>query len=646
MSGVIANLYEASALTVEGIIQECTRIIERNETVAGAGRRMRNPMLSIFLGENAEQHIREIQEAYYSCWSDHARNLKVLRGTYTLENIEDAIVQSTQTEDPSIDATTVRTVWFWDIMDDAFDQHFECVKQRYSMPIATRNQRVYFIFCSQKDTKSQEKTRVRLKEQLIPWAEEANVPLIIMSDATRAGILNRRGISENYRLAASVMLIMNSQYPITEKDLGVEMSFDVNKGGLWSASYHGCSKNFYDIVGVSLLTIIKRYRQMGQRKNDNFSAGSSVQSRLCGNDRSYYNLFDDIFDTTILPKCCTDVTLWNDIPYTQQIADMEEFMLQMGEPKGGLLKRILGKKQREVTPDEVIASLGGFWKCCVNTYYVDPVVQWMDSAEGTEALKNCLYSRMATALNYDEMHMLLQKESQYVASLNDKLETKIPRPRMDGCTSVAQLMHNYAVREVKLQIYKKMLKLLAETMETLCSNAVGFDDLLAKVQNSLREEYMEYSVVKAYGSYMEQLIDQHEEILVSQIRPCKDESELLQQLEAVFAAFIEKDTRRVYQKSLQGDLQFRIENGGSATAINVISDCFRYNMADAGRLPTRSTPMGMLYCIMNNAMDGLGGSIAADAIGKRFIVSRSDRIERLFLFKVEKNDIMFSNNPD
>lgn len=646
MSGVIANLYEESALTVEGIIQNCTRIIENNETIAGAGRRMCNPLLNIFLGEDAENHIKDIQEAFYSCWSDHARNLKMLKGAYSSEDIEEAIVQSTQIEDRSIDTTNVRIAWFWDIMDDRFDRYFACVKQKYSMPIATGSFRALFIFCSQKDTKSQEKTNLRLRDQLIPWAEEEKVPLVILSDSTRIGILNQRGRSENYRLAASLMLLINSHYPLDDKKLGTEITFEMSKGGLWSGSYHGCSKNFYDIVGISLWTIIEKYRQLGKTKNEDFSQGASVQSRLCGADRSYYDLFDDFFEKEILPRCCSDVSLWKDIPYTQEIANLEEYVLHLQEPKGGFLGRLFGRRPREITPEEAIASVGDFWKCCVDMYYVGPSEAWIDSPEGAKVLKDYLYSKMTTAFNYDEMHALLSKESQYVASLNDNLENKIPRPKVGLCKNASHLLHGYAVREAKIFLYKKMLKILSEAMEGLCNNAQGFDDLLKRVQRSLREDQMERSVVKAYGTYMEeQLIEPNESILLANIRPCREESELLQQLETVFAELMNKDTRRVFKQSLQDDLEFRIQNGGAATAVNVISDCFRYNMADAGRLPTLTTPAGTLYCIMNDAMNGLGSTIATEAIGNRFIVSRSDRIERLFLFRVNQKDIMFSNNP-
>ena len=642
-NGVITNLYETTALTLEGIIHDCTKIIERNETVAGAGKRILNPMLSIFLGKHAVEHINEIQEAYYSCWSDHAKNLKILQGAYSKKNIEDAIFQSTQTEDRSMNATAVRTVWFWDIMDDDFDTYFECVKEPYSMPVATANKRVYFVFCSQRDSDSQEKTRIRLQEKLIPWAQEHNYPLVVLSDATSKGVLRPSGVAENYRLAASLTLIMNSYYATNEEDLGRDMTFALENNPVFTASYHGCTKNFFDIVGISLLTIIKRYRSLGQNKSEDYSYGNSVQDRLCGTGRDYYNLIDDIFDETLGAICKADARLWGDLPAIDAVNALRRQM-QGGAQKGGFFSRLLGGgNSSQVTVQDVIAQYGDFFKCCLERYYTAPVTEYLNSEIGQRTVKDYMYSRMTSVLNYDEMHTLLARESHLVETLCDDVNSKMPPLVTEQFRTPEELLHAYAQREVKLHVAKLLLSWLSEAMATLCRNAAGFDDLLRKVQNSLPEEHLDHSVIRAYGSHMEQLLDSNKTLLTRHIRPSEHEQELLLQLKDTFIDLINADNSRVYYQSLQDDLQFRIENGGSAAAINVIENCFKYDMSGAARLPTLRPPQGTLYCIMNNAMDNLG-SAEDGAIGKRFIVSRSDRIERLALFKIDPEFIMYTNS--
>lgn len=646
-NGVIANLYETSELTVEGVIHNCTQIIERSETVAGAGKRMENPMLSIFLGEQAVAHKPEIQDVYYSCWSDHANHLISLMGKYSRETIEEAIFKSTQVEDRTLKTDTVRTVWFWDIMDDDFDTYFECVKTSYAMPVATANKRVYFIFCSQRNTLCQEKTRARLKEKLIPWALENQFPLVILSDATSRGILHVNGVAENYRLAANLMLVMNSHYAKAEDNLGKAMAFDLERDIIFSASYYGCKKNFFDIVGVSLLTIIERYRALGTKKNESYSYSNSVQDRLCGMGKDYYDLIEDIFDATLAGVCQVDARLWGDLPVTEAATAMQS-QLSGEKQKGGFWQNLFRGARREVSAQEVIAGYGDFWNCCLERYYLSPVEAYLSSPKGQQAVKDHMYSRMTAVLNYDEMHELLAKESRLVRTLMDDLESKLSFPAQEECRNIGELLHAWAMRSVKLQVAKRLLDWLAEAMMTLCQNAFGFDALLKKVQNSLPKDQMERSVVRAYSYHMEQLIDSNPQLLTRYIRPSEKESELLRQLQTTFEELIKTDPQRLYYKSLQDDLQFRIENAGAAAAVNVIAECFRFDMAHAGRLPSLVPSTVKLYTIMNNTLDleNLAGHIPQDAIGERFVVSRSDRIERLGLFHVAPDSIMYSNEHE
>ncbi len=464
MSGNVEQLYAEAAQTVEGCIKHSTQQIAQGEMLAGAGRRMRNPILSIFLGQDAVAHIGQIQETYASCWSDHARDLVFLKNAYSIHDIENAIVNSTHVADRMVDTTTVQIAWFWDIIDDDFERLFACVKDKYTMPVATHQNRVFFVFCSQKNTVTQEKTKHRLKEQLIPWAKQEKVPLILLSDATGMGSLNAEKLAENYRLAASLMLIMNSTYALDEEDIGRDMSFEFGKGGLWSAAYHGCQKNFYDIVGISLRNIIAHYRKLGKDSQESYGNGTSVQSRLCGYDHDYYHFLDEIFETEIQDKCLRNTAMWGDVPYTDAIASLCQRLEQGEENKGGFFGKIFGQKKPTASPEEAIYSLSDFWQCCLNLYYIEPVIKWLETPEGEAHIKNQMYSRMTRELNYDEMHALLLQESQRVAELRENFAPRLPSLVIQSGMTLEYLLHSYALREVKLRIYKKLLEWLVEAM--------------------------------------------------------------------------------------------------------------------------------------------------------------------------------------
>lgn len=641
MNTVIENLYDEPTQTIESVIDRCTRVIERDAMVAGAGRKVRNPMLTIFLGQDAVAHIREIQETYFSCWSDYVRKLKILKNEYTQQEIESAILQSTRTQDAFYDERTIRVAWFWDIMDENFERQFACVRQKFSTPIGLTCKKTIFVFCSQSTTVNQKITQERLQNILIPWAEENKQHLIVLSDATGHGPLKASGITENYRLAANLLLILNSTYPDGTRDLGKNMDFDFENQTVWSASYRACRMNSYDIVGVSLRRIIEKYLELSHKP---MMQSTSAEELICGEGKGYIDFLDEIFRNVICKHCPDDFSFWNDVPYTETISKYEQ-MISGGNvgKKKGFFGALFGGKSRDIHPEEAILSLSDFWNCCVDHYYLKPIQNWLNSSAGIQEVCDHMYGRMTSVLNTASMKGMLQTECQNVLGLIESLEYKIAKPNVETIQSLPVMFHEYAFYSVKVQIYGTLLKWLSDAMRSLSKNASGFEDLLKMVMNTLKESEMEASVVTAYGNYMESLVDDNSLILNQCIRPCEKESDLLQQLERAFVELVARDTHNVYHMSLQENLEFLIRNGSASSAINVIAECFKYNIADAGRLPVINVPTGNMFCIMNDAMNGLIEDINQDAIGNQFIVNRSDRIERLFLYSVDPKYIRYSN---
>ena len=179
-------LFDTSNKTVEDVIQNCTQLIERNATIAGVGNKMNNPLLSIFLGKDAAAHQQEVQATYFSCWSAEARNQRFVSGCYTREEIASHMAEASRAGGNYSHQNLLRIVWYWNIMDDDFEEQFECVKQDVSGPVGMALSKAYFIFCSQQDYISQQKTQDRLK-RVIEWNSEAKAPLLVLSDATHQG---------------------------------------------------------------------------------------------------------------------------------------------------------------------------------------------------------------------------------------------------------------------------------------------------------------------------------------------------------------------------------------------------------------------------------------------------------------------------
>lgn len=632
-------LFDTSNKTVEDVIQNCTQLIERNATIAGVGNKMNNPLLSVFLGKDAIEHQKEVQSTYFSCWSAEARNQRFTTGCYTREEIAGHIAEASRAGGNYTQQNLLRIVWYWNIMDDDFEKQFECVKQEITGPVGMAIKEIYFIFCSQQDFISQQKTEERLK-RLIEWNREKKQPMLVLSDATQQGLLNAHGVTENYHMAASIVLMLNSAPNSMGSNLGLTLDFNMRKNLLWSASYCVCSKNFYDIISVSLLKIIDKYTEMGKSQVSN----NEVQARICGEGGNYITFLDDVFEKNIVQKCPNEqqIGFWADLPYTPEMISMENKLSGKTAPQrgGSFFSRLFGRERANDTAnvDGVIRSVHDFWEACVNQYYVQPVQEWLASEEGLQKVLDYIYGKLTAVLTLNDMRAQLPKEWPVLERdpIYQNISLAYPEPKENE--SLPSYLHTCACVELKRQIYGMLLLKIRDIMKELNQNADGFEDMLARVRESIIGRGVDHSIEKAYGNHMNRIIETNPLVLNQKIHPCATEPELLGQMEKAFEALIALDEEHVYYYTLQDDMEFQIQTG-TVNPNNVISACFDFDLSTAGRLVTMGSEPGELYCMMNDMLRGL--VVNNQQIGKQFIVNRCDRIERLYLYPVRPNTIQY-----
>ena len=626
--GINMVLFDQSKKTLEDVVQNCTHLIERDAMVAGAGNRMSSPLLSVFLGSGAVEHIYEIESTYFSCWSAEARKLEALQGIYTQQQISDKIARASRVKGNYQSRSTLRIVWYWDIMGDDFDAQFECVQKEVPGVVGMQIVKNYFIFCSQSNAADMEKTEQRL-QKLIEWNKERRDPMMILSDATRRGLLDDRGIAENYHMAASTVLMLNS---VDANDLGVNLDFKMRKQHFWTASYCVCSKNFFDIISVSLLRIIRKYQEVSR----DGTGSRELQSRICGEGGNYLNLLDDLFDEVLAPLCPVDqqIAFWEDLPLTGDMAALKNKLA--GVRTGGFLSRLMGSRNAG-DPANAIPSVQDFWDACVERYYLKPVRDLMETEEGLQKILGYLYGRMTSVLTLSDMKKQLPAEwaklERDMLYQNPDFERDLP----ESGISLAQYLHDRACVRVKREYYGNLLKYLVEIMKELNANSDGFEGLLANVAASIEGIDMDRAISKAYGYHMDRVIESNKQVLNQKLHPCATEEALLGQLESAFTELVRLDRDGVYYYTLQEDIDFQIKTGFAAQN-NVIANCFTFDMTTAGRLVTTIVEPGDSYCMMNNRLKGL---VQGQDIGTQFIVNRCDRIERLYLYPVDPDKIRY-----
>lgn len=629
--------------TVEETIQSCIKMIAQTTIVAGVGNGIVAPMVSVILGREAEDHLPTIKAVYESYWAFRAQGLSYWVGTYTKEALEDACVDAL-VRGRSMEALkrdNIKAAYYWDLMDDRFEAFFEAVKQPFSPPCV--HARVFYIFCRQMRSEERAITEERLG-RVLKWAEEMGEHVLVLSNISNGGIFGEEEIYQNYQLAATIQFLMNAA-SATESNgakLAQELEFNFQNHQLWTAGYATQSRRYREIAYVSLLQILERiYDNAGtepERVRQPERRGSGMDP--------YIELLDRLFVQVLEPLCPDEEErrFWEDLPRTE---DMEALARKLsGEEtpaKNSFFKRIFASRKDD-SWQNAIPSVQEIWDVCVRCYYLDPIREWMTSQNGRREVSKFFNEHFAQKMSLNEMTRLaddvyrLRNEEQYQNPL-----IPMPEPTEPGkYSSLAAYLHECACCVVKQAIYRELLLNIAAVMEQLSVRAKNFKPLMDMMLPSFRGVSVSDGIRDSYGPYTRRLLDANPELIAQHVLPCADEGELLSQLEAIFQELAQnRDTENRYCATLLDDIKFQIANGNAAAANNVVTECFGEDLESMGRLRSYRRENGYLYCILNDGMRELMNGIQTENIGKQFVVNRSDRIERIYLYPISLDAVEY-----
>lgn len=629
--------------TVEDTLQNCIRMIERKDIVAGVGSKIAAPLISVILGEEAEAHLSTIEATYGSYWASAAQHLVYQIGPYTCKQLEDSCIDAMMntTKMDALERDRIRIAWYWDIMDPKFEEYFELVRQPLDLPCpAGRN---FFIFCRQLRSEERAVTQERL-ERLLQWAKDSDNHLVVLSNHSPGGTLRPDEISQNYHLAATIQFLMNaaSAPETVEARMARNLEFRLHSSVLWSAGYNNCPRKYRDIINVSLLKIIERIYEKGTEGMD----AASVSEPQKGSGFDYIKLLGSLFNQVLEPLCPgeEDRRFWEDLPRTVHMEQLER-VLAGEQPQTGPFWKKLFTPRAEGSWEQAIESVQDIWDGCVRMYYLEPISSFLRSSQGRAAMDTYITKHMTGILSLNELSKLstdaqiLRSDERYV-----NIQPRQPNPQQPKYgRSLAAYLHEYACYQVKCELCREMVLNMAESVERLSKKARGFEPLMRTVRDSFRGVNINPSIRDAYGSHMKRLLDNNEELVANIVGPCADEAELLHMMESLFRELVEKDKEHRYFATLQEDIQFQIENGNPAATTNVVTDCFGKELRNLGRLRSYEQESGFLYCIMNDTMTAMLNGISNENVGERFVVNRSDRIERLYLYPIPADKVHYSN---
>lgn len=629
--------------TVEETIQSCIKMIAQTKIVAGVGNGIVAPMVSVILGREAEDHLPTIKAVYESYWAFRAQGLSYWVGTYTKEALEDACVDAL-VKGRSMEALkrdNIKAAYYWDLMDDRFEAFFEAVKQPFSPPCV--HARVFYIFCRQMRSEERAITEERLG-RVLKWAEEKGEHVLVLSNISNGGIFGEEEIYQNYQLAATIQFLMNAA-SATESNgakLAQELEFNFQNYQLWTAGYATQSRRYREITYVSLLQILERIYDNADVEPERVR---QPERRDSGMD-PYIELLDRLFAQVLEPLCPDEEErrFWEDLPRTE---DMEALARKLsGEEapaKNSFFKRLFASRKDD-SWQNAIPSVQDVWDVCVRCYYLDPIREWLSGQKGRREISKFFNEHFAQKMSLNEMTRLaddvhrLRNEERYQNPL-----IPMPEPTEQGkYSSLAAYLHECACCVVKQAIYRELLLNIAAVMEQLSVRAKNFKPLMEMMLPSFRGVSVSDSIRDSYGPYTRRLLDANPELIAQHVLPCADEAELLNQVEEIFRELAKnRDTENRYCATLLDDIKFQIANGNAAAANNVVTECFGEDLESMGRLRSYRKESGYLYCILNDGMRELMNGIQTENIGKQFVVNRSDRIERIYLYPISPDAVEY-----
>lgn len=618
-------------------IISCSRMLVGNTDVGGAGqgRQINAPLVSIFLGRDAEAHLEDVSSTYQSCWFNGAKALKYLDSqTYSPDHLLEACQDMLSVRHAFKNYATLHLAYFWDIMDDQFDVFWEAVKHPLSFPTAITVEPIFFIFCRELAIGARERKEQRLKA-LTTWAKESGKHLVILSDFSIAsGLLGPDGISENYRLAANILLISNTYTPPGGNDLGTDLRFFLNQKPVYTAGYYILKKNTWDIAAVCLWQILDDYQRLPQVSTN----GQSVKDRLCHASKGYGALFQELFGAQMNALLPQEHSFLRYLPYTDAVRQLDEHLnsVQRGFSLFGRRNNTDQGVNQELAGN-AISSIQPFWESCLKRYYLQPIFSWLDSEEGASMVRESFRQKLNLALNYEEMSNLLLQEA-------DELEKQANLqawnlPEVVEKMPLADWFHQEACRELMSAVFCRLAYVLASAMREMHSAARGFDRVLSAAKDNLQVQNAEASVRTSYMNKTHNLLAANGDLLARKISPCADETTLLQQARDVFAELVNIDP--VYQLSLKDHYNFLISSSTPGDVDNIIAACFNQNMSEISRLQTYS-PSGddaKMYCMVSHG--NFEERIDPLLHGSVFHMPRNDCIERLLVYPIDPETIIY-----
>ncbi len=616
-------------------LKRCGEMLQSVESVQGGTQRICNPLLSVFAGDDAVRNAALVKGIYRKCWTSDADLLPV---------IEKECLDEGDIVNHVVDALRGRIyerhnafyqAFYWDIMDDHFDENFQVLREAPRVPIAYNVYRLFFLFARKSKPNELQLAEKRLTT-LMKWAKENNEHILILTDTSSAGYLDDEGWLENYQVAADITAICNS---ISTDNRIIRLGFYLLQGNIFSAGYHAQGKNIREIAAVTIVRLLENYQKLSS--ND-----AALSNRNPENNLDYNKCFENIFNKMFADRLPTDTAIFRYLDYTDSMKAFYE-SFSKNEKRGlfGLFSKNKSISNERYDINSGIAakqSVETFWKLLLKKYYSDPIDDVLNSVEegktGEEKLREELRAIFTNHFSYQQLGAdIVKEEARRLKNISwEEIEKMLPQD-FDVSTPEEWFAIS-ALRDIKVEWYQRFFEISSEILFDLNKNAGAFAVKIEEALRYYRPISSDESIREAYSRIVDDVCANSEDLIRRVISPCEKTEELLAQLERLFSVITGGVNE--FRYSFADELRWRMNMPGNNAIEEVVRAALAVDVENTGRVQLFNTAQGKLYTLMREEdvppmMDNL------DVLGEIYDVPQSDKLERIFVYPVDSSQIIW-----
>lgn len=625
--------------TYKQLLLKSAKLIAPTNT-SGLGRSMRSPLISVFIGAEAERCQEAVLRVYEDGWPEWRGKLPCISWhEYSPKRMKQEISHLLENATCYAAPAKVLAAYFCDIngMDDnQFNEMFDLIRGNDGLPFGYSESKLLFIFCRVTTPEDREQSHIRL-DRLSTLADKQ--PLILLSNVRgNMGYISEDEISENYQLCGDLLLMGNSLANEGEDaHLGNQLLFDLNEPGLKSAAYVAMLKPSEQIASVTLSKILDCYLNYSRVQ----SRGSSIIKLFAGDDESYDDIFDTYYKTVVLPKIPRDLSFLSSLPYTREMHELDDALRRTESRKKNVGCSIGSLLVSAVESLRSHDGRNGWWDLCFNKYFANAVIEndcCIDDYLSSAISSRLTYKDMASGLD-DLIRDLEAYQGDMDVDKSHDFTSKILSETKNSEDSLSACLGWYAKKELRQCTYARLAEKLVTLLKQLKSIVTQFPETVQVAQQCISNSLSRQpdDVTKdAYGILTSEICNEHYSAIYDQFLPCFGD-DLPGQLSRAYQKVIEFNPQ--YEGTLQ---QYLNLVSGQGAHHDAVADCFNQDLSQVPRLPLLNPPdrMSRKYCLVPP-----GGAftqyIDFEGHGKVFNSFRTDKIERLLIFDVDPRKIIW-----